>query len=186
MAVVDREQHPILSRILHQLLWLLLVLGLSILFFLAWGILFQPLPVMAKIVQIEEPGGHIVYRSQHSLRDDTGKAWQVVLFKQVLADTVDGASALNLRLVGLPGAAEVDHPLPLKITSSDGKEWTAIDLFAREAPAPTIGQYNVRDVVEELPVEQLSLAIPLGGNRSITLSVPSGVVQEWQEVAAKG
>ncbi|MBD0265874.1 MAG: DUF3122 domain-containing protein, partial [Tolypothrix sp. Co-bin9] len=84
-----------------------------------------------------------------------------------------------------PGSQEVNHPLPLKITTDTEKILTAPDIFLDEAPAPTIGQYDLKDVLPQLPTKELLIGIPLGRQNFINLSIPQYVVQEWQEVALK-
>ncbi|MFM2062890.1 MAG: hypothetical protein RLZZ507_2560 [Cyanobacteriota bacterium] len=134
---------------------------------------------IAVVTKIEEIPGEILYRSQTKLDDQSGKVWQVVLFKQVYPGE---ATTINLRLVGFPGTAELIHPQPLKITSDTGKVWNAADVFLDEAPAPTIGQYDFTKILPQLPPESLNLAIPLPGLKSINLSVPVHVVKEWKSL----
>lgn len=134
---------------------------------------------IAVVMQIEETPEEILYRSQTKLDDQSGKVWQVVLFKQVYPGE---ATTINLRLVGFPGTAELIHPQPLKITSDTGQVWNAADVFLDEAPAPTIGQYDFKDILLQLPQESLNLAIPLPGLKSINISVPVHIVKEWKSL----
>ncbi|MBD2295571.1 DUF3122 domain-containing protein [Anabaena sphaerica FACHB-251] len=134
---------------------------------------------IAVVTQIGETPGEVLYRSQTKLDDQSGKVWQVVLFKQVYPGQ---ATTINLRLVGFPGSAQLIHPQPLKITSDTGKVWNAADVFLDEAPAPTIGQYDFKDILPQLPQESLTLAIPLPVTKSINISVPVNVVKEWQSI----
>ncbi|MFN7659763.1 MAG: DUF3122 domain-containing protein, partial [Dolichospermum sp.] len=53
----------------------------------------------AAITQLGKPPEEVIYRSQVKLDDQSGKVWQVVLFKQVY---LDQPSNINLRLVGFP------------------------------------------------------------------------------------
>ena len=163
------------ARWLRGFMGLLVILGLTVILFTS--------PAIAVITQLEEAPGTILYRSQQRLQDQTGRTWQVVLFKQIQPDH---AASLQLRLVGLPGAAEVAHPKPLKIQLNGRYAVTAADVFLQEAPAPSVGQYNVEPVIATLPVDDLLLSIPLIGNRSLRVQVPRSVVQEWQEVAKQG
>ncbi|WP_343217809.1 DUF3122 domain-containing protein [Halotia branconii] len=138
--------------------------------------------VLATVKQLEVPG-EILHRSQTKLDDQSGNVWQVVLFKQVYPGQV---VSVNLRLVGFPGAAELFHPQPLTITTATGKIFNAADVFLEEAPAPTIAQYDLKDILPKLPTEPLLLGIPLPGDRFINISVPKSVVQEWQKVLNAG
>ncbi|MTJ50842.1 DUF3122 domain-containing protein [Dolichospermum sp. UHCC 0259] len=135
--------------------------------------------VIAAVTQIGKPPEEVIYRSQVKLDDQSGKVWQIVLFKQVYSDQ---PSNINLRLVGFPGSAELIHPQPLRITTNTGKLWNANDIFLKEAPAPTIGQYNLTEILPQLPPESLTLSIPLPGKNFINITVPIHVVKEWQSL----
>lgn len=172
--------------ILETVLWFLLIGLLVIGLFLGMESLLTH-PVLAAVTQIEDIPGHILYRSQHSLKDQAGHAWQVVLFKQIEStsrEVSNDLSSLDLRLVGMPGAIEVSHPESLKITTLTGDVFTAPDVFFEDAPAPTIGEYNFKQLVSKLPTEKLQLTIPLVSG-SVNLQIPQQVVQEWQDVATK-
>ncbi|PPS43296.1 DUF3122 domain-containing protein [Chroococcidiopsis sp. TS-821] len=179
MVHFSRKRRLLYRRFLQTLLWLLLLGIWTTIIFLGLGT-FISQPVLAEINRIEAPG-EILYRSQQRLQDSSGNSWQVILFKQVQSGQ---APLVNLRLVGFPGVAELIHPHPLQITTSTGEILTANDVFLVEAPAPTIGQYDVKNILPQLPAESLQLSLPLAGDRSIDISVPQFVVQEWQEVAA--
>jgi Protein of unknown function (DUF3122) len=170
------------NHVLESYLWIILWVVLTLLLLIAEATLF-PQPAIATISQLQEPSGQVLYRSQQRLQDQTGKTWQVILFKE---QQPGQTSSLDLRLVGLPGAVEVAHPKSLAIQLPKDRVLMAIDVFGEEAPAPTVGQYNVKELIPELPAEDLLLRIPEAGNRSVGLLVPRSVVQEWQEVAAQG
>jgi len=163
---------------LKALFWWLLLLGIMTLYiFLGLGSLTSQ-TVIAAVNQSEAASKEILYRSLTKLDDQLGHVWQVVLFKQVYPGQ---AQTVNLRLVGFPGSAELPHPQPLKITTATGKVLTAADVFLDEAPAPTIGQYDFKDILPQLSIEPLVLSIPLPGD-TINISVPQRVVQDWQKV----
>ncbi|MBK1990858.1 DUF3122 domain-containing protein [Sphaerospermopsis aphanizomenoides BCCUSP55] len=163
---------------IERLLSILLVTILTTFIFLGLGS-FTCKSAIAVVTQIEETSGEVLYRSQVKLDDDFGKVWQVVLFKQVYPGQ---KSQINLRLVGFPGSQELIHPQPLRITSNTGKIWNASDIFLDEAPAPTVGQYDFTEILPQLPLDSLTLAIPLPGKKSINISVPTHVVKEWQTI----
>jgi len=147
--------------------------------FLGLGSLPSPtLLANAAVNPSEAASKEILYRSLTKLDDQSGHVWQVVLFKQVYPGQ---AETVNLRLVGFPGSAELLHPQPLKITTATGKVLTAADVFLDEAPAPTIGQYDFKDILPQLSIEPLVLSIPLPSD-TINISVPQRVVQDWQKV----
>jgi hypothetical protein len=135
--------------------------------------------VIAAVTQIGNPPEEVIYRSQVKLDDQSGKVWQVVLFKQVYSDQ---PSNINLRLVGFPSVGELIHPQPLKITSTTGKVWNAADVFLEEASAPTVGQYDLTEILPQLPPESLTLSIPLPSTNFINIAVPIHVVKEWQSL----
>ncbi|WP_414752811.1 DUF3122 domain-containing protein [Anabaena sp. CCY 9910] len=162
------------------LFWWLLLLGIMTLYiFLGLGSLPSPtLLANAAANPSEAASKEILYRSLTKLDDQSGHVWQVVLFKQVYPGQ---AETVNLRLVGFPGSAELLHPQPLKITTATGKVLTAADVFLDEAPAPTIGQYDFKDILPQLSIEPLVLSISLPSD-TINISVPQRVVQDWQKV----
>jgi len=165
--------------------WLsrLLLLGAFVLLmFIGWGSVTPPSAV-ASIRQIEEAPGQILYQSRHTLQDETGQSWQIVLFKRVKAGE---AKDISLRLVGFPGMAEFAHPEPLKITTNTGKVLEAEDLFADQSPGANVGQYNIREVLSQLPTATgVTLSLPMKSDRTTSLRVPSVVILEWQTVATE-
>ncbi|BAZ48541.1 hypothetical protein NIES4103_11490 [Nostoc sp. NIES-4103] len=174
-----RKVLPLTPNWGKNLFWWLLWLGIltiSIYIFLS-SVNLPSQMVIADVNKLEAAPGEILYRSQKKLDDQSGNVWQVVLFKQVYPGQ---GQTVNLRLVGFPDYAELFHPQPLKITTATGKVFTAADIFLDDAPAPTIGQYNLKDILPQLPRESLVLSIPLPGDRFINISVPKSVVQEWQ------
>jgi len=136
-------------------------------------------PVDARLQQQVEAPGQILYQSRHALRDSNRDSWQVVLFKRV----EDGdTTALNLRLVGFPGRAEFQHPQDLGIAVGD-RVWQATDLFATEAPAANVGQFDLSDLLLQLPDRSaVELSLPVAG--APTLRVPAPVIVEWKVVAS--
>lgn len=175
------REFPMWHQIRQTLSWMLLIMALVglILFGL---VTLTTQPVVAEIRQQAEAPGQILYQSRHSLKDETGKSWQVVLFKRVKAGEPESVS---LRLVGFPGTAEFVHPQPLTINTDAGEVLQAEDGFAEEAPAPHIGQYDLETVLPELPPgKPLTLELPLSD--PLEISIPGVVVLEWQTVAAQG
>jgi hypothetical protein len=170
-------------RRLRQIFWWLLLISiLTISIFLALGSPSSQM-VIAAVTHLEAAPGEILYRSQTKLDDQSGHVWQIVLFKQVYPNQ---DISLNLRLVGFPNSAELIHPQPLQITTTSGKTFTAADVFLDEAPAPTIAQYDFKEILPQLPNEPLQLGIPLPKQNFINISVPQSVVREWHEVMGSG
>ncbi len=140
-------------------------------------------PAIAMLRQHQDEPGVMRYHSQQSLRDESGKAWQVVLFKQL---TPGKPTLFNLRLVGFPGMAEFTHPQSLEITTAGGQVLTAADVFAQEAPAPNVGQYNFTEVLTTLQTNNsLTLSVPLKGQQTLVLKIPEPLVTEWQWLVAE-
>jgi hypothetical protein len=164
---------------IRQIFKRILVVGILTTFIFLGLVNFTSQTVIAAVTQLGKPPAEVIYRSQVKLDDQLGKVWQVVLFKQVYPDQ---PSNINLRLVGFPSSAELIHPQPLKITSNTGQIWSAADVFLEEAPGPTIGQYNFNDILPQLPLESLTLSIPVPGKNFINISVPTSVVKEWQSL----
>ncbi len=143
---------------------------------------FNTQPALAAIRQMEEAPGQILIQSRHTLQDEKGDSWQVVLFKRSKAD---GSSIINLRLVDFPGKADFAHPQPLQISTARGDLFAAEDMFAQKSPAPNVGQFDVREILSQLPISKLNLSLQMKGDRSINLSIPAEVVLEWKSVATQ-
>jgi hypothetical protein len=139
-------------------------------------------PALASVRQMEEAPGQILIQSRHTLEDNQGDTWQVVLFKRTKAD---GSSMIHLRLVDFPGLADFAHPQALTITTNKGDSFKAEDVFAEQAPAANVGEFDVQNILTQLPVTKLNLSLAMKGDNSPQLSIPSEVVLEWQSVAAQ-
>ncbi|MCC0178135.1 DUF3122 domain-containing protein [Waterburya agarophytonicola K14] len=140
---------------------------------------FHTQPAFASIRQMEEAPGQILVQSRHTLKDDRGNSWQVVLFKRTKAD---GSSTIHLRLVDFPGLADFAHPQPLQITTNKDL-FKAEDVFAEKAPAANVGEFDMQNVLSQLPATKLNLSLPMKGEETTQLSIPPEVVLEWQSVA---
>jgi Protein of unknown function (DUF3122) len=159
----------------------LILIGLLVLVVLLWATPTSE-SAIAVVVQLEDSPQQTLYRSQQRLSDRSGKTWQVIFFKQVQHHQPESAVSVSLRLVGLPGSAEVNHPHPLILTTTSGQTFSAADVFLDESPAPTIAQYDMRELALHFPAESLRLTIPVLDQTAIDLEVPLTVIQEWQEV----
>jgi len=159
----------------------LLVLGGVVLFLLLGQFALTQQPAAAVLRQHQDEPGIMRYHSQESLRDQSGNAWQVLLFKQI---TPGKPILFNLRLVGFPGIGEFTHPQPLEITTVEGQILIAVDVFAQGSPAPNVGQYNFTDVLTKLREnDSLTLSVPLKGEQTLSLKIPQPLVVEWQWLA---
>ena len=141
---------------------------------------FTTQPALASIRQMEEAPGQVLIQSRHTLKDNKGDSWQVVLFKRT---KTDGSSTIHLRLVDFPGLADFAHPQPLTITTNRGDLFKAEDIFAEKAPGANVGEFDLQNILSQLPVTKLNLSLAMKDNSSTNLSIPSEVVLEWQSVA---
>jgi hypothetical protein len=158
---------------LNQLFsWLLII----IIFFTTT--LAIPHSAEAIIRQQQETPEQVLYQSRHTLRDDTGNSWQVVLFKRMKNGEVN---EIDLRLVGFPGTVEFTHPQDLEIIG-DGKVFQASDRFAESSPGLNVGQFDLKEILPQLLTQQtITLKLPLN-KQSSTITVPFPVILEWQEI----
>lgn len=137
-------------------------------------------PTWASVHTYPEGAGAVMVRSLQTLRDDRDQAWQLVLFNRSQHGAIE---SVHLRLVGFPGKVIVQHPDPLRISSSTAA-WTAPDCTAEVPLLPlSTGEYDVQPAIAALPNNsplQITLATT-GGDR--TLKIPPYAVREWREVA---
>lgn len=157
----------------------LVALLVALLFLLPSTLLFSQ-PASALIRQQVEAPGQTLYQSRHSLRDGSGKTWQVILFKRI---KVGESANVQLRLVGFPNETVFEHPASLTLKDSQGKRLSASDVFADKAPAPNVGQYELTDILESVSASgsvELSLPVEDGETR---ISIPSVIILEWQYLA---
>ncbi|MEC4983858.1 MAG: DUF3122 domain-containing protein [Oscillatoria sp. PMC 1068.18] len=158
---------------------LILSLVLSLMLLLGWSWASSE-PAWAAIRQQEEAPGQMLYQSRHTLRDDRGQAWQLILFKRVKNATV---AELSLRLVGFPGVAEFTHPQALTLRSSDGKSFLGGDRFAAVSPAANVGEYDLQEILPQLAQTQsIKLILPIK-SASHQIKIPFPVLLEWREIA---
>lgn len=166
-------------RVFNAVFWLLLLTALTVALFLGLATLTSQ-PVIATIERAEF-SGQLFCRSEQTLADFDGHAWQVIFSKQVYPNR---ATELTLRLMGFSSSTRIAHPQTLKITAQSGKVLTAPDVFVEEAPLPSAAEYNFQEIFEQLPTEALLLELPVAGKPPVSLQIPQSVVQEWQEVAS--
>ncbi|MEM8603352.1 MAG: DUF3122 domain-containing protein [Cyanobacteria bacterium P01_H01_bin.121] len=161
-------------------------------------------PAHAALHQYTTTTGQLLLRSQQSIRDDRGRAWQVIFFKQANADdpSIDldlqqsaqpdrrqanqpQLERIELRLVGFPKSGFVDRTQQLTLTSS-GLAWTAPPVDEPSLTnAPNAAQYDFRallNVLEQYPV--LTLQVPLKGGAPVSLTLPPFITQEWRSLIA--
>ena len=159
-----------------------LVLGFCLAFLLFGWSAIAP-QATAAVYQMEEAPGQMLYQSRHTLRDETGEPWQVVLFKR----KNDRETSVHLRLVGFPDVIAFRHPQPLKVFTSMGRVLPAEDIFARQSPAENVGEFDFQDVLPKLPpVASVQLLLKMKDDRAIALQIPAEVVLEWHLTIENG
>ncbi|MDB9495273.1 DUF3122 domain-containing protein [Spirulina major CS-329] len=166
---------------INPLRWLLAVLRCVSL--LAWS----PLPTFASVTQIEEYPGQMLYQSRQNLQDQDGNSWQAIAFKRIHPE---GSAIVSLRLIGFYGAAKLDRNQPLTLTTSLGQTLTAKDIsseISQDTSTPAnVGEYDIKLVLPQLKAEiTLQLTLPTIDGESVSLSVPSAAIQEWQTLISR-
>jgi hypothetical protein len=153
-----------------------------LLFNLAIFITFSSLifcsPATALLRQHHDSPNTLRYHAQDSLKDSLGNTWQVLLFP----DTQESQTTkYYLRLVGFPGINSFIHPQSLEIITSEGKILMATDAYKKSAPAPNVGQYDLTQIIPQLPKQgSLKLAIPLQDDHDLSLKIAKPILTEWQ------
>jgi Protein of unknown function (DUF3122) len=147
-------------------------------------------PTIAAITQIEEYPGQMLYQSRQNLQDQTGKAWQAIVFKRIHPERTN---TVSLRLISFPGVMEFDHNQPLTLLTPVGKTLTANDISNNisqdNPPPPNVAEYDIKAVLPQLnfglKVEKpIQLTLPVTTGPAIELEIPSTMIQEWQTLLA--
>jgi hypothetical protein len=149
-------------------------------------IVWSPFPAFATVTQIEEYPGQMLYQSRQTLKDQQGNTWQAIAFKRIHPE---GSAIVSLRLIGFPGGAELDHTQPLTLTTSLGQTLAARDIsseISQDAPPlANVGEYDIKFALSQLQAEiPLQLTVPTIDGESVSLSVPSSAIQEWQTLTS--
>ena len=169
-----------LRHIIHDLEWAIAFVSITLIIFVIIDLLTIK-PAIATITETGIAPGKIHCRSEQGLTDEAGHKWQIMLFTQVDSSPV---ASLNLRLSGLSSSLKIQSQKPLVIkTASDRYE--ATNIFLAESPLPSIGQYDLTKIIPRIPAAELLLELPLEDCQFTHLHIPTAVVREWQEVAAK-
>jgi hypothetical protein len=145
----------------------------------------SPLPAFATITQLEEYPGQMLYQSRQNLQDQTGQSWQAIAFTRIHPE---GSSTVSLRLVGFPGAVELDHTQPLTLTTSLGRSLTARDIsrdISQDSPTlANVAEYDIKPMLPQLKSEMLlQLTLPVVTGSAIELKIPPLAIEEWQTIS---
>ena len=136
-------------------------------------------PVIATVTEGEIAPERSYCRSEQVLTDDAGHKWDVMFFTEVDSPEV---TSLNLRLSGLSGFTNIESQKPL-VLITPGDRFEAMDIFLENPPLPSIGQYNLKNILPRLATNDLSLEIPLERDSIARLHIPNSLVREWQQVS---
>ncbi|MDS3861314.1 DUF3122 domain-containing protein [Thermosynechococcaceae cyanobacterium BACA0444] len=141
-------------------------------------------PAQARVQQIEEAPGQIVYQARQTIRDQQNQTWQVIAFQRA-KDSQMGHP--YLRVVGFPGLTSIDPQLPLIMTNALGDRLIAPpaseNLFTDAAnPEPHIAQYGLMEIIPKLNIAvPLRLEIP-SLEKAVTLNISPSALFEWQNL----
>ncbi|MEM9541018.1 MAG: DUF3122 domain-containing protein [Cyanobacteria bacterium P01_E01_bin.42] len=134
-------------------------------------------PVTAAIYPMQETLGQMLYQSRHTLRDEFGEPWQVILFKR---EKINGENSVHLRLVGFPDVAFFNREQPLKIFVSTGELLAAKDIFNATSSADNVAEFDFQKILPQLPtLTSVQFLLNMQNNGAIALQIPAEVVLEW-------
>ncbi len=170
-----------LRHLLHDLEWGIGFVIMTLIFFLIIALLTIK-PAIATITETDIAPGHTHCRSEQVLNDEAGHKWEVLLFTQ---GNLSEDSSINLRLSGISSSLKIQPEKPLIIKTSTNYSYEVDDIFLGKSPLPSIGQYNLKKIIMDLPTDEILLEIPLENGKFSNLHIPQTVVREWQEVAVK-
>lgn len=147
-------------------------------------LLGSPAPAQAAIHTYAEGHNQVLYRSQHSIRDDRDHTWQAVFFKRQDGDRV---TALHLRLVGYPGMGYPSQSRDLTAITGPEKVWEFPNISSQDPNlTENASQFDLSEFIQsesrDLP---LKLYLPiLNVRHPSVLTVPPFMVEEWHQVAS--
>jgi Protein of unknown function (DUF3122) len=139
------------------------------------------LPATAEIRQFHEKPGTLLYKSQWTLKDQTGKSWQAIAFQVRPPHPQSSGFLVQLRLVGFPGSVTLDPTQPLRLDDRD--QFLTAASLAEQLPSGAVGQFDIQPVLSQLnPKKPLYLTLTAIGETTVELKVPPFLVEEWQKL----
>jgi Protein of unknown function (DUF3122) len=142
--------------------------------------IFCPLAA-AEIRQFHEKPGTLLYKSQWTLKDQTGKSWQVIAFQVRPIDPPSSSFTVQLRLVGFPGSVTLDPAQPLRL--DDRQQFLTASSNADHLPSGAVGQFDMQPILQQLDAKKpLYLTLTGEGEAIVELKVPPFLVEEWQSL----
>lgn len=157
---------------------LLVILVLTLMLMGLWAA-----PVALAKVQFLKEADRWLYQSQQVLTDTRGYPWDVTLLKPMEKEK----QGIFLWFATQSDSVQLDAAQPLGIETGSGKQLSASNLtpqyFMGELPDPNVGQYDIAPVLPQLQQEtSLTLKLPTQTGESVTLLVPTDVLDEWLNV----
>lgn len=140
---------------------------------------FICLPAAAEIRQFHESPGKLLYKSQWTLKDQTGKSWQAIAFQVRPADFSQPGFKIQLRLVGFPNSVTLNLTQPLRL--DDRQQFLTASSTAANLPTGAIGEFDIQPILLKLnPKLPLYLTLTTEKTSTVDLKVPPFLVEEWQ------
>jgi hypothetical protein len=160
--------------------WLRSLWGAILVLLIVWSAL--PPSAAASLHTYHELPNQVTVRSRQSLRDFSDRAWQAIAFKRTRDNALQG---IYVRLVGFPGAVEVDRQRPITFLAPTGQQWQlkgAIDPQTKALPT-NVGQYDLQPLLADLTTAlPLELQVPLVGAETAEMAIAPFVVEEWLQI----
>ncbi|NJR38995.1 MAG: DUF3122 domain-containing protein [Leptolyngbyaceae cyanobacterium CSU_1_4] len=136
-------------------------------------------PAAAEIRQFHESPGKLLYKSQWTLKDQTGKSWQAIAFQVRPTDSPQRGFTVRLRLVGFPNSVILNPSQPLRL--DDRQQFLTAPSTAAHLPPGAIGEFNIQPILPQLnPKTPLYLTLTTENASTIDLKVPPFLIEEWQ------
>lgn len=136
----------------------------------------------ASLHTYHERAEQTTYRSRQSLRDYDDRAWQVIAFKRLQRDALQG---IYLRLVAFPGTVIIDRQRPVTLVAATGQSWQlkgALDPQTQDLPE-SVWQYDLQPLLKDLNTAlPLEMQIPVIDATPAEAAIAPFIVREWLQV----
>lgn len=115
---------------------------------------------------VEELGYIAGDRFVSNLKDERDNVWQTILSQN------EDKNNVMLRLVGYP-LVQIDRHRPLQVKAKDKVLFEVEDVYPPESPAFHTAKYSLKNILPQLPTQDVILSFYLSSDRQINLSLPS-------------
>jgi Protein of unknown function (DUF3122) len=171
-AATQKRPMPLRVSVMNPVKFLLSIFLIAL---LSMG--FNVSPAAAEIRQFHESPGKMLYKSQWTLRDQDGKAWQAIAFQ--VRQSAPQPFAIQLRLVGFPGSVVLESDQPLSL--DDRQQFLTAAPIEFTTP-PEVGQFDLQPILLQFnPKTPLYLTLA-ATDGTVELKVPPFLVEEWQSL----